>query len=300
MSSPLSSWSDQDSTSSDSEAAAAVALSSDTDMSVTHSSPAGHNARAHILVDKNHHEQPYLQGLQTEYGEEVVSQADLPLGDIVFVCGERRLFIERKKWADWQSGLSDGRYKEQKGRYFKEKDEGILGTDSKFIYLMVGQVQRMKTRDNKRDPAVAAEVVTQVRDGIPAIHALDFHDTLDKLIYLFDKFKNNLLSDVLRGGRQTIVGNNSAKKKRKRDHVKSQEDIRRKVLSEVTGMSVERADAILATYPTFPQITKAGVDNLKTIKVSIQGKGARAIGSDVCKNVIDAIEALTSDTAGRP
>ena len=146
-----------------------------------------------IIVDTNSAEDP-LWGFLSEHSVSeqrplVIERKRLDLGDVELVAYEngvatRRILVERKGWSDWSASISDGRYKEQKRRALSACDHEIPTT---FMYIIEnGYSPRWmdKTRGMENRALMAADLNTQLRDGLPVYHTAETEDTALVVLYL--------------------------------------------------------------------------------------------------------------------
>ena len=218
-----------------------------------------------IKIDTNGGEDSLAQFITAKAPENVtVSRERLDVGDVRIEAPSGGIVvIERKTWADLQSSLRDGRYKEQKARQMRS----IADADGKLI--MVYAVEAGRVNDWKSDSSSnsrggvatkhvdAAIAMTSVRDGIPVLRSANTDHTADLALYLAKK----LAAGELSGTSHAVLASASGyagfvKSSKKRANMDSGTTWQT-MLATITGVSAKKAKCVVDAYATPAELCMA-------------------------------------------
>ena len=217
-----------------------------------------------IKIDTNGGEDGLAQFITAKATETVtVERERLDVGDIrIEVPSGEIVVIERKTWADLQSSLRDGRYKEQKARQMRS----IADADGKLI--MVYAVESSRVNDWKSDNSSsrggvatkhvdAAIAMTSVRDGIPVMRTANTDHTADLALYLAKKLAAGELSGTSHAVLASASGYagfvKSGKKRANMDNGTTWQTM----LATITGVSAKKAKCVVGAYATPAELCTA-------------------------------------------
>lgn len=244
-----------------------------------------------IIVDTNSAEDQLWQGISNELMQQGVAapptRSRLDLGDVELVHSEggapvRRILIERKGWADWAASMSDGRYKEQKGRALGASDHEVPTT---FMYIIENATTPRwleKTRGMNNRALMAADLKTQLRDGLSVFHTTDTADTARVITYLH----RELVGGNLQPKRsEDAVAPVAGVYKRKAACISDGQSQYKAMLAVVHGMSQAKSVAIANAFPSFVDLVNADVEQLANVKVA-----NRRLGNVVAERLRAALE----------
>lgn len=194
-----------------------------------------------IYIDSNANEDKLAQHLLDTQTPVVRCRQDV--GDVRIVYNDEALILERKTWSDLRASICDGRWKEQKERLMRSDDEATLCMP---CYVIEGPLLRWE--GNGRLPnknLLMALAKTQVRDNIHVFHTVDSADTA--------KLVNYLASQLEQGGFSQTQNEQCAGgtcRKRKRDNYDDPQYLFAAMLTIVPGMSRQKANCVVARFPT--------------------------------------------------
>ncbi len=259
------------------------------------------HARLRTLVREHNRERkkPPLQ----------LARRPLRLGDVklLYLDGEARahtLLLERKTAADWASSITDGRYREQKARFLQareaalrrqeeqeeqEKQEGQEGCDDaeappRMMYVIEG-LEPLPFDDGRAIPHAlpnkslkAAVLTTSLRDGLPVVNSRDPGDTAAIAFYLAKRFAlGDLASSAAASHSARVCVGAGGGATRKRDALSTPAALLGAMLCQVKGMSVPRADCVVAAFPAAAALVAASAKELAQLRV----EGKRRLGPKV-------------------
>lgn len=215
-----------------------------------------------ILVDTNPAEDVVAATLASRH-DVPTRRKRLDVGDVHVEGGATTFVIERKRWSDLAASICDGRFHEQKAR-MKNKEEDADAPVVQWVYVIEGALAGWQGshRGMAHKCMWAAVVKTALRDGVPVMHTASAEDTASLCAYLHEM-------DGAR--RATVVGVGTYK--RKRDNLREPGHVLRAMLVNVPGISVAKADYVLAAYPTVAALCAASAAELAAV-----GCGGRALG----------------------
>ena len=182
------------------------------------------------------------------------TECQLELGDIIISLDDNIIIvIERKTTNDLECSIKDGRYKEQKYRLSKLKDDNII-----VIYLIEGT--------KKTKSSWSAQINTMIRDNLYVFRTYNIQETVEflqtvmknipKFIDSFNKPEDNQI--------QTTEYIDSVTIKKKQT---CSEDIFCLQLQQISGISVTIAKCIQVVFPNWKElITNGTIENIKDIK----------------------------------
>ena len=185
-----------------------------------------------------------------------VTRARLDVGDVLVAASGTLVCVERKTWADLAASICDGRFREQKSR--------MVEPDTTYCYVIEGgdlPGWDEFYRGMSYKALWGALMTTALRDGVPVFHARTTQDIAALLAYVLGKAQEG--GFAAKGGPATLPG----VAKRKRDNLAEPAAILRAMLCTIPGMSVAKADALMAQWPTLGEL---------------QGADARALAAVTC------------------
>lgn len=236
----------------------------------------------------------------------------LDIGDvrIEMPTGES-VVIERKTWADLQSSLRDGRYKEQKARQMR----AISEANGKLIMVYAvesKQVDGWSPESGKQPPAFgkhragvttkhvdAAIAMTSVRDGIPVLRTANTRHTADLVLYLAKKLAAGELSGTSHAVMASAAGYAGFVKSTKKRANMDGGTTWQAMLSSITGVSAKKAKHVAEAYKTpaalCTALTKArdGKDR-ENLLASIQCDNNKRLGNALSKRIAETLCGLGS------
>ena len=225
-----------------------------------------------------------------------VTRRRLDLGDVEFRRGDAVLLIERKSWSDWAASVQGGRYKEQKQRFLASRDEHPKD-DVRYVYLIEGPLTPMSgaTRGMQNNALNAAILMTQLRDGFQVVR-VPSGGASEALVYMYKKFREGLLlgpGATQSGTRVVVGGSGSGGRARKRANLEENPMAQRAAMLEsIPGMSLDKAEALVAAFPSFPRLAEAaGVPGrIGDVTYSRSGAAkARRIGNKLEERIVAAL-----------
>ena len=217
----------------------------------------------------------------------------LDLGDVMLVATDendqptRRILVERKKWSDWAASVQDGRYQEQKCRALGASDHEVPTT---FMYLIENAMTPEwddKTRGMANKALMAADLNTQLRDGLPVFHTNGNADSAKVVVYLFKKLQEGKLEPKrAEDAVAPVVG----MYKRKAQCLGDGAAQYRSMLAGIHGMSAAKTNALAEAYPSFVDLIEAEERDLATLKA-----GSRKLGPALAHRIYCTLRSLPYD-----
>ena len=263
-----------------------------------------------ICVDTHAAETGVYEALAARFGDQVVTRRRLDVGDVELTADAGSMIIERKTWPDLAKSLSDGRYAEQKARILSlvgaaggeaEEEEGEEPTEggatpsrTTAVYVVEGALTgwhgkvggSMGGTSQVRNAQLEAAIVsTGVRDGVPVLRSKDAAHTVELIAYLFDKLRKGEWGGA---SSPAAAGYAGLVKKRKRDNFTTATTWE-VMLSQVQGMSANKAAAVAAAFPTMTALAAASKEALAGILVPAARGGsgkARRLGPAVAERLV--------------
>lgn len=178
--------------------------------------------------------------------------------------------IERKTFADWESSIVDGRYKEQKFR--------LLHAGHRVAYVLEGSESNHKKRKRIHENALRGSLLnTSIRDGLSIIRTTGIDDTA-KLVTELEK---RLSKTKIKTGLQPP----SIQRASKRVRMSDPNVILIRMLLCIPGISENIATKIVDKYKTKRAIIdNANNDEIGFSEIVINEKG-RKLGLKVVKKI---------------
>ena len=203
------------------------------------------------------------------------TECQLELGDIIISNNDNIIIvIERKTTNDLECSIKDGRYKEQKYRLSKLKDDNII-----VIYLIEGT--------KKTKSSWSAQINTMIRDNLYVFRTYNIQETVEflqtvmknipKFIDSFNKPDDNQI--------QTTEYIDSVTIKKKQT---CSEDIFCLQLQQISGISVTIAKCIQDEFPNWKElITNGTIENIKEIKYKCKTGKERKVGKVIATRLFN-------------
>ena len=210
------------------------------------------------------------QKLITQLKDIEYTVCQLELGDIIISLDDNIIIIiERKTTNDLECSIKDGRYKEQKYRLSKLKDDNII-----VMYLIEGT--------KKTKSSWSAQINTMIRDNLYVFRTYNIQETVEflqtvmknipKFIDSFNKSNNDDTQQPI----QSTDYINSVTIKKKQTCSK---DIFCLQLQQISGISVTIAKCIQDIFPNWKElITNGTIENIKEIKYKCKTGKERSVG----------------------
>ena len=203
----------------------------------------------------------------------------LELGDIIISLDDNIIIIiERKTTNDLECSIKDGRYKEQKYRLSKLKDDKII-----VIYLIEGT--------KKTQASWSAQINTMLRDNFYVFRTYNIQETVEflqtvmknipKFIDSFNKSDNdNQIQST------EYIDSVTIKKKQT-----CSEDIFCLQLQQISGISVTIAKCIQVVFPNWKELINNGtIENIKEIKYKCKTGKERSVGKVIGTRVFNYLQ----------
>jgi ERCC4-type nuclease len=198
--------------------------------------------------------------------------------------------IERKTWADLQSSLRDGRYKEQKARQMRAISEAggklimVYAVESRHVNDWRGDCEKQPPAFGKPRGGVttkhvdAAITMTSVRDGIPVLRTANTAHTADLVLYLAKKLAAGELSGTSHAVMASAAGYAGFVKSTKKRANMDGGTTWQTMLSSITGVSAKKAKHVVEAYKTPASLCAA-------LSEAEDGKPREALLADIlCDN----------------
>ncbi len=183
------------------------------------------------------------------------------------------LILERKTFADFQSSIMDGRYREQRGRLLAAAQE--LG--SRVAYVLEGSPSAL--RGTMTEASILKLVSRlQFKHGIPVFKTASVAATADLVEILFSQWTDDPSAFVAESAAQRAADGIHVVK---RQNTEDPGVFGTSLLCLVPGVSVRIAEAWLASCGSAGAVLRADQKTLADIKV-----GARRVGDAVAGRAI--------------
>ena len=203
-------------------------------------------------------------------------ECQLELGDIIITHNDNIIIvIERKTTNDLECSIKDGRYKEQKYRLSKLKDDNII-----VIYLIEGT--------KKTKSSWSAQINTMIRDNLYVFRTYNIQETVEflqtvmknipKFIDSFNKSDNdNQIQST------EYIDSVTIKKKQK-----CSEDIFCLQLQQISGISVTIAKCIQDAFPNWKELINNGtIENIQEKKYKCKTGKERKVGKVIATRLFN-------------
>lgn len=246
-----------------------------------------------ITVDTNAAEDTLHEQIVALVGAPGVQRGRLDLGDVMLCATDaqgqptRRILLERKKWSDWAASVQDGRYQEQKRRALGASDHEVPTT---FMYLIENHTTPQwdeKTRGMANKALMAADLNTQIRDGLPVFHTTGNADSAKVVAYLFKKLQEGKLEPKRA---EDAVAPVAGVYKRKAQCLGDGAAQYRAMLAGIHGMSAAKTVALVDSYSSFVDLIEAEESELAIIKA-----GSRKLGPALAHRIYCTLRSLPYD-----
>lgn len=183
------------------------------------------------------------------------------------------LIMERKTFADFQSSIMDGRYREQRGRLLAAAQE----TGSKVAYILEGSPASL--RGTMTEASILKLVSRlQFKHGIPVFKTASVAATADLVEILFSQWTEDPAAFVAESAAQRATDGIHVVKK---NNTEDPTIFGTSLLCLVPGVSVRIAEAWLGALATAGAVIKADQKALADIKI-----GNRRVGDAVAGRAI--------------
>ena len=203
-----------------------------------------------------------------------VETAQLPLGDVI-ICeddGCERLIVERKTLNDLAASIKDGRYEEQGYRLQQcELD------NHRIFYLIEGRLDAYKPGKWRveRKALLSSFVSITCSKGFSLYRSDSMVESAEWIVAYAEKLGRNA---------KPKANYAAVSSRAKKAHITS-DNILPIMLSQVPGVSVGIAEAIVAKYPTLQLLLAAPKDDLYAIMIPTKTGKARRISKPACDNL---------------
>lgn len=206
-----------------------------------------------------------------------VETAQLPLGDAI-ICeddGRERLIVERKTLNDLAASIKDGRYEEQGYRL-----QACEVDNHNIFYLIEGRLDAYKPGKWRveRKALLSSFVSITCAKGFSLYRSDSMLESAEWIVAYADKLGR--LQDNAKPKANYAAVTSRAKKA----HITS-ENILPIMLSQVPGVSVGIAEAIVSKYPTMQLLLAAPKDELCAITIVGKTGKTRRISKPACDNL---------------
>ncbi len=183
------------------------------------------------------------------------------------------LIIERKTFADFQSSIMDGRYREQRGRLLAAAQE----SGSKVAYILEGSPASL--RGTMTEASILKLVSRlQFKHGIPVFKTASVAATADLVAILFSQWTEDPAAFMSETAAQRAADGIHVVK---RQNTEDPTIFGTSLLCLVPGVSVRIAEAWIAALGSVGTVIKADIKALADIKI-----GNRRIGDAVAGRAI--------------
>lgn len=230
------------------------------------------DTKATITADCNPGEDVVVLALNAQ-GYYSVQRKRLPVGDYTISYGDSVVLIERKTLDDWRSSMIDGRLDAQRAR----ADELFKETGVKLVYILEGGTPEWSHEYHYgvKNKALAASILkASVRDGHHVIYTNMQATTATVIGYIADELESGGLKP------KPVSAASGALGKRPRD-IRASLPPLVAPLSAITGVSLETAELLAATFETASKLVAASEHAIADIKL----KSGRRIGNMAAKRV---------------
>ena len=209
------------------------------------------NSTATLQIDMREH------GLMKELTY-TYNSAALPVGDIWIGSYDKpALVLERKTAADFSSSVTDGRYREQRGRLlaFSQEKESRIG------YLVEGSLCCKLTEETIHKLIARLQLV----HGIPVFRTQSLKDTAKFTQIMHDYWvKDNNCFKALTFAQRAVDGIHIKKK----DNANDSHMFAVNVICQVPGVSVKIAEGWLSEFGSLKGVMTASEEKLAAVKVA--------------------------------
>ena len=177
--------------------------------------------------------------------------------------------IERKSVTDVSASIIDGRWSQQRSRLLE-----FVGDASKIIYIIEGNKKTVKNLPQKTINSAILNLI--FKHHYHVIFTLDHQDTLDNILLLYKKVKEQEFEKAVQKGKDFSI--------KKADKIN--ENIMVNMLSVIPGVSISIAKKINLVYPTFKDLIKADKDILSEIQISDKRKLGKVLSLKIINSLV--------------
>lgn len=196
---------------------------------------------------------------------------NLNVGDFI-IRNENNLvefIIERKSVTDVSASIIDGRWSQQRSRLLE-----FVGDPSKIIYIIEGNKKTVKNLPQKTINSAILNLMFKHRYHV--IFTLDHQDTLDNILLLYKKVKEQEFEKAIQKGQDFSI--------KKADKIN--ENIMVNMLSVIPGVSISIAKKIHIVYPTFKDLINADCVTLSEIQISDKRKLGKVLALKITNSLV--------------
>ena len=195
---------------------------------------------------------------------------NLNIGDFIIKNenGIIEFIIERKSVTDLSASITDGRFRNQKDRLLE-----FVGDPSKIIYIIEGNKKTVKNLPQKTINSAILNLIFKHRYHV--IFTLDHQDTLDNILLLYKKVKEQEFEKAIQKGQDFSI--------KKADKIN--ENIMVNMLSVIPGVSISIAKKIHTLYPTFKDLINADCVTLSEIQISDKRKLGKVLSLKIINSL---------------
>jgi ERCC4-type nuclease len=196
---------------------------------------------------------------------------NLNIGDFI-IKNENNIIefiIERKSVTDLSASITDGRFRNQKERLLE-----FVKDPSKIIYIIEGNKKIVKNLPQKTINSAILNLIFKHHYNV--IFTLDHQDTLDNILLLYKKVKEQEFEKAVQKGQDFSI--------KKSDKVN--ENIMVNMLSVIPGVSISIAKKIHSVYPTFKDLINAEKVTLSEIQISDKRKLGKVLTIKIINSLI--------------
>ena len=226
--------------------------------------------QVYVAVTTDAAETPLYESLVKALGSSLVKREHLHLGDCVVKSSSgpvHEYVLERKTWSDFAASIQDGRYREQKTRFLESltAEEAEQQYVKQFLYIL--ETQSVKSFDgvtrNMSNKAINAAVLkTALRDQMHVLYSFGTDHSMQIIKYVFECVQaGELHPSTRKGGMAGAKGG----KKRKRHNLEDPKMQLRAMFASVSGMSDNKAEALVKAYPTLGTLVKASAKDVADV-----------------------------------
>jgi ERCC4-type nuclease len=191
---------------------------------------------------------------------DVVKRERLDVGDFHLITDHGRIIVERKRWADLQSSLNDGRYSNQKMRLLAERERSEDGKTHVVVLIESKNVPFFDGESNNRKnkSAFCALSKMSIRDRVGVVWAADSDDAAKHVAYMFSALSKNGFSSEEKA-KTIIAGGYSAVSKHTSKRKNAEDSAFEIMLTTIGGVSGQRAVCIAREYKSMADLVQAYV-----------------------------------------
>lgn len=213
--------------------------------------------------------------LATAFPSIKIERCQLSLGDVI-ICendGNERIIIERKTLNDLAASIKDGRYEEQGFRL-----QACDVENHKIFYLIEGKLDAYKPHkwQVERKSILSSFVSITYSKGFSLYRSDTITESAEWIIAYADKLGR--LQDKSRTNYADVSS------RAKKAHI-TRDNILTMMLSQVPGVSVGIANAIVAKYPSLQTLLEVNKNDLYNITVTTTTGKERRISRPACDNL---------------